>query len=211
MDYKQILNIAVLAGEIMLRSGAETYRVEDTMKHILNTAGTEVAEAFVMMTGIVATLDNQDMEMLTAMRRVHDRGTNMHRIVQVNEISRRYCRGGGVKETLVSAAVGCILAFLITLGKKIQMSSFILNAICAFGVAVTAACVNRVTSGWNLDIVIISSLMPLVPGVAITNAIRDTLRGDYISGGARILEAFLTAAAIGLGAGTGMIFVGGIV
>ena len=27
------------------------------------------------------------------MRRVHDRGTNMHRIVQVNEISRRYCRG----------------------------------------------------------------------------------------------------------------------
>ena len=175
----------------------------------------------------------------------------MHRIVQVNEISRRYCRGemtveetykelkqikgkqysvavynlatilvpvgfaplfgGGVKETLVSAAVGCILAFLITLGKKIQMSSFILNAICAFGVAVTAACVNRVTSGWNLDIVIISSLMPLVPGVAITNAIRDTLRGDYISGGARILEAFLTAAGIGLGAGTGMIFVGGIV
>ena len=246
MEYKQILNIAVLAGEIMLRSGAETYRVEDTMKHILNTARTEVAEAFVMMTGIVATLDNPDMEMLTAMRRVHDRGTNMHRIVQVNEISRRYCRGemtveetykelkqikgkqysvavynlavgfaplfgGGVKETLVSAAVGCILAFLITLGKKIQMSSFILNAICAFGVAVTAACVNRVTSGWNLDIVIISSLMPLVPGVAITNAIRDTLRGDYISGGARILEAFLTAAAIGLGAGTGMIFVGGIV
>ena len=240
MEYKQILNIAVLAGEIMLRSGAETYRVEDTMKHILNTARTEVAEAFVMMTGIVATLDNPDMEMLTAMRRVHDRGTNMHRIVQVNEISRRYCRGEmTVEETykelkqikgkqysvavynlatiLVPVgfaplfAVGCILAFLITLGKKIQMSSFILNAICAFGVAVTAACVNRVTSGWNLDIVIISSLMPLVPGVAITNAIRDTLRGDYISGGARILEAFLTAAAIGLGAGTGMIFVGGIV
>ena len=50
MEYKQILNIAVLAGEIMLRSGAETYRVEDTMKHILNTARTEVAEAFVMMT-----------------------------------------------------------------------------------------------------------------------------------------------------------------
>ena len=29
MEYKQILNIAVLAGEIMLRSGAETYRVEE--------------------------------------------------------------------------------------------------------------------------------------------------------------------------------------
>ena len=84
---------------------------------------------------------------------------------------------GGVKETLVSAAVGCILAFLITLGKKIQMSSFILNAICAFGVAVTAACVNRVTSGWNLDIAIIS--LSDAPGARRSDhhAIRDTLRG----------------------------------
>ena len=93
MEYKQILNVAVLAGEIMLRSGSRTYRVEDTMKHILNTAGTEVAEAFVMMTGIVATIDDPNMEMITAMRRVHDRGTNMHRIVRVNEISRKYCTG----------------------------------------------------------------------------------------------------------------------
>lgn len=34
MDVKSIANMAVLAGEIMLRSGAETYRVEDTIKHI---------------------------------------------------------------------------------------------------------------------------------------------------------------------------------
>ena len=39
MDDKSIANMAVLAGEIMLRSGAETYRVEDTIKHILDTAG----------------------------------------------------------------------------------------------------------------------------------------------------------------------------
>ena len=36
MDDKSIANMAVLAGEIMLRSGAETYRVEDTIKHILD-------------------------------------------------------------------------------------------------------------------------------------------------------------------------------
>ena len=56
----------------------------------------------------------------------------------------------------------------------------------------------------NMDTVIISCIMPLVPGVAITNAIRDTLRGDYISGGARALEAFVTAAAVAIGAGAGM-------
>ena len=55
-----------------------------------------------------------------------------------------------------------------------------------------------------MDTVIISSIMPMVPGVAITNAIRDTLRGDYISGGARALEAFVTAAAVAIGVGVGI-------
>ena len=40
MDDKSIANMAVIAGEFMLRSGAETDRVEDTFKHILDTAGT---------------------------------------------------------------------------------------------------------------------------------------------------------------------------
>ena len=42
--------------------------------------------------------------------------------------------------------------------------------------------------------------MPLVPGLAITNAIRDTLYGDYLSGLARALEACLTAIVIAGGA-----------
>ena len=60
----------------------------------------------------------------------------------------------------------------------------------------------------NLDIVIISSIMPLVPGVAITNAVRDTLQGDYISGCARVLEAFLKAAGIAVGIALGLILMG---
>jgi uncharacterized membrane protein YjjP (DUF1212 family) len=41
--------------------------------------------------------------------------------------------------------------------------------------------------------------MPLVPGVAITNALRDLLAGDLMSGAARILEAALTAVAVAMG------------
>ena len=62
----------------------------------------------------------------------------------------------------------------------------------------------------NMDTVIISAIMPLVPGVAITNAIRDTLQGDYLSGGARVLEAFLKAASIALGVGIGMALFGAV-
>lgn len=260
MDDKSIANMAVLAGEIMLRSGAETYRVEDTIKHILDTAGaarisgtetggsesdgTVRTESLVMLTGIIVTIERPGQEAITVMRRVHDRGTNIHRIVDVNEISRKYCAGeltaeetweklkrikgrlytvwmynlatvlvpagfaplfgGGLREIFAAAAVGIFLAVIMTIGKRMHISSFILNMICAGGVAVAAMALKVWYPALNMDTVIISGIMPLVPGVAITNAIRDTLRGDYISGGARVLEAFVTAAAVAIGAGVGI-------
>jgi len=51
------------------------------------------------------------------------------------------------------------------------------------------------------DTIIIGVIMLLVPGVAITNAIRDTIAGDLLAGLARGVDAFLTAAAISAGAG----------
>ena len=234
MDDKSIVEMAVLAGEIMLRSGAETYRVEDTMKHILGTTGTAEAEALVMLTSIMVTVSRPGEDTVTVMRRVYDRGTNMHRIVEVNEISRKYCAGelsaeearkklknikgkqyttwmynlatvmvpagfaplfgGGLAEFISAAAAGVILAVLMTIGKRIRLGGFVLNVLCAAGVAAAAAVLKVTEPVVNMDTVIISSIMPMVPGVAITNAIRDTLRGDYISGGARALEAFVTAA-----------------
>lgn len=46
--------------------------------------------------------------------------------------------------------------------------------------------------------------MLLVPGLAITNAVRDTIAGDLVSGVTRGLEAFLTA--VGIAVGTGIVF-----
>ena len=51
----------------------------------------------------------------------------------------------------------------------------------------------------NYSIVIIGSVMPLVPGVPLTNAVRDLLAGHILSGIARATEALLTAVAIGMG------------
>jgi len=54
------------------------------------------------------------------------------------------------------------------------------------------------------------AVMPLVPGVAITNSFRDILAGHLISGMARGTEAIFTAAAIGVGIATIFTLVGGI-
>ena len=62
MDYKLLMNTAVLAGEIMLKSGAETYRVEDTMNHILHLASLHSAESFVVSTDIINCLSFNAMD-----------------------------------------------------------------------------------------------------------------------------------------------------
>lgn len=58
-----------------------------------------------------------------------------------------------------------------------------------------------VSSGIALEVdkVIIGSVMPLVPGLLITNAVRDLIAGHLIAGIAKGAEAFLTAFAIGIG------------
>ena len=61
----------------------------------------------------------------------------------------------------------------------------------------------------NRDIVIISAIMLLVPGLAITNAIKDSVNGDLVSGLARATEAIFVAIAIALGSGLCMIMLGG--
>ena len=45
--------------------------------------------------------------------------------------------------------------------------------------------------------------MVLLPGMAMTTGIRDTLEGDFMSGSARMIEAFVIAASIAVGIGVG--------
>lgn len=53
--------------------------------------------------------------------------------------------------------------------------------------------------GTELDTIIIGSVMPLVPGLLITNAVRDLMAGHFVSGLSKGAEAFLTSFAIGAG------------
>lgn len=248
MDAQLLMKTAALAGELMLCSGAETYRVEDTMHHILKTADNlEMAEVLVIMTGITATIKQKDENVISIVKRVNSRSTNMSLIMEVNDISRRYCGeeitleeaykelsglkkniysrlenrlgvlgicvgfaiffGGGIREMLVTLLVGLVLTGCMTIGEKMQFHAFLQDVFGAFGIAVSSLLLSNLVKV-NLDTVIISSIMPMVPGVAITNAVRDTLQGDYLSGGARVLEAFLKAAGIAVGIAIGLLLMG---
>ena len=53
--------------------------------------------------------------------------------------------------------------------------------------------------GLNIDKIIIGDIMLLIPGIAITNAMRDMLAGDTVAGALRLIESLLWAGALALG------------
>lgn len=246
MDYRLLIDTAVLAGEIMLRNGAETYRVEDTISRMLCISNLKHIEAVVMTTSIIATISDPKMDAITVVRRVRERGTNLNKIYLVNQVSRMFCEnkidlqtafvqlkeikkqkqysmflsntciilvagfytmllGGMIFDCIIASVCGILLVLTSAIGEKIHLNQFVTTLVAS---AIMAFFANNVAYFFpviiHTDRIIIGSIMALVPGVAITNAIRDTLQGDYMSGGARALEAFIKALSIALGVGTGI-------
>lgn len=60
--------------------------------------------------------------------------------------------------------------------------------------------------GSQLDKIIIGAVMPLVPGLLITNAARDLIAGHLVSGLSKGADAGLTALAIGTGIAVAFVF-----
>lgn len=94
MDYDtELLNLALDAGEIMLRSGAETFRVQDTMLRILSVTGREKIEALALSTMLIVTLPREVKGPLSMARGVKDRSINFEKICAVNALSRAFVSG----------------------------------------------------------------------------------------------------------------------
>ena len=83
--------------------------------------------------------------------------------------------------------------------EKLEASSFFVNIV---GGAFTACgCYLAVKAGFALsqDKMIIGMLMNLVPGIALTNAMREFIAADLISGMIKFAEAVVTAIGIAIG------------
>lgn len=106
---------------------------------------------------------------------------------------------GSFADAMCALAIGMVVKFVSIGMEKNQINVFFNNAISAGVAALCSLICIHFQLADSLDIIIISSLMLLVPGLAITNAIRDTVAGDYLAGISRGAEAFLIALAIAVG------------
>ena len=107
--------------------------------------------------------------------------------------------GGSLRDMLFSPIIGVIISVVTYFAEKIDVNRVFLKFFCSF--LVTAFSFLFLKMGYiaNVDMVIIGNIMVLIPGIGLTNAIRDLFVGDSIAGMLRTVEALLLALAIGAG------------
>jgi len=241
-DPDEVLLLAADAARVVLESGGETYRAEETAVAFCSALGGAEAECFATPTGIVLSFTGVDGRVRSVVRRVATRSMNLERVARVDSLVRSVVGGGtdfdaasralgeieslggrpaqvsvlaaavgtgffallfggAWNDGLVAAAAGALVSrFAPSLGRH-GLPDFVINL--AGGAVATFLCLLAARLGLasSADAAAIGTIMLLVPGVAITNAIRDTIAGDLVAGVARGADAFMAAAAISIGSG----------
>lgn len=239
MKTNEVMEVALRAGEALLRNGAEIYRVEDTVQRICKSYNVE-AEIFALPTGIFMTVIGKDGEPVSYIRRIKSRTVDLRKIERVNSFSRslqnnpisynqaisilqeieeakgfnfalRLCIAGVnafvytvlFKGSLQEAAAAFFIGMLIYFSKEKISRAGVFNFFEDFASGMVAGAASlavvRLFPIINLYKVIIASIIILLPGVAITNAIKDALNGDIVSSQFRLAEAIFSLAAVAAG------------
>ena len=238
VDHELVVESCLLAGRLMMESGAETYRAEDTMDRMAISQKLTQSQSFVTPTGIIFS-GNKNLP--TRLVRIDARTTDLGKIASVNNVSRKLALGDITIEEaynelkqieeehktypfwiqVVAAAIASGAFLLLFGGKVMDVPTALIAGGVGYAIAdrlevrtrvkffaeflaalfVTIIATISVSSGlgYELDKIIIGSVMPLVPGLLITNAVRDLMAGSFVSGLSKGAEAFLTAFAIGAG------------
>ena len=90
MNTNELGELCLLAGKIMLESGAETYRVQETMMRIAGSFGINNPNSYVTPTGIIFSLCGTEQ---TKLAQISKRSTDLYKVIIVNSISRKISSG----------------------------------------------------------------------------------------------------------------------
>lgn len=242
MNDDQILDITTEIGRKLLECGAEIYRVEESIRRMLEAYGFADAEVFAIPSCIIVTINNETGHALSRIKRIYSSSLDFDRIDRLNNLCRHICSerptlkqikkdlktivdepgysfwtrmfftasvsasftlfyGGTFADSFFAFFIGILMFLLLSMLGTFHTNSFFQNIL---GSALVAGLSLWTTAmGWTVyyDKMIIGTLMNLVPGIAITNVMRDILGGDLLAGIIKLVESFMVAGGIALGAG----------
>ena len=240
MDYYLLADLAARLGCQLALAGAETFRVEDTVRRLLDAYGVH-CEVFAIPNSLTVSFEAANGKPLTILKRIGFHGNDLEKLEKLNALSRRICEekptadqamawlrqtltacrtyptgvfylgnvlvglgfclvfGGALSDCLWAGLIGLIIGLVTRFMDKREANPFFSTILASCLMALPAYAAAGL--GWLKcpDAAIIGALMILVPGLLITNSMRDIIYGDTNSGIFRIVQVVLSALAIALG------------
>ena len=235
MDYDGLLTLATDLGYGLLVSGAEIYRVEDSMKRLMFAYGIDRVESFVIPNCINISILTPQGKTLTQIRRMPSHGND------VDLLCRRLCRevppleearerldhitatprhyslgimllahyvasaafavffGGDLWDAFCSGFCGIAICLSNELLSHAETNPYFDTMIGAIVSAFLALILVHVGLGHHSQYIIIGAFMALVPGILFTNALRDVMVRDMVSGISKVGDALFIGVMAALG------------
>ncbi len=113
--------------------------------------------------------------------------------------------GGDFIDAITASIGACIIVFTERYLNTREDNEFVYYYIVSLITALATSILVEFGIGHNIDKIMIGEIMLVIPGVAMTNAIRDLLMGDTGSGMLRFINAVIIAGIIAAGFATALL------
>ncbi len=163
MDYRSLLDTTTEIGYQLAMSGAETFRVEETITRIFAAYHIQ-AEVFAIPNCLIISLETDTQKPLTRMRRIGHHGTDLDAVERYNDLSRRICseRPGPATAAQwfantqkdvqkyplwmqILGAVFCAAGFILVYGGSYT------DAVCAIFCGLAAGLIGQLFGKWKVN------------------------------------------------------------
>jgi len=117
--------------------------------------------------------------------------------------------GGSIIDGAAAAAAGAAIMVMMNLLGRFERNQLAKSFIVSFFTGMLILLMMKLGFGEHSDKIMIGSIMLLIPGIAMTNSVRDMLIGDIATGMLRLANSLLQAVAIACGFALSILLMGG--
>lgn len=239
VETEKLLNFCCDIGRDLMQNGAEIYRVEESIQHILDAYGCPETEVFAIPSCIIVNIQEGEKNYTKSVR-IRTAANNLRKLDRLNALCWDICRetppveenrrrlaevmeepryprgvsylaygltaffftlfwGGRPIDAAAAFPCGMIVKWTLSTLGRVRANVFFTNLLAGMLMALPPLLLHRWVGGINVDKCIIGTIMLLVPGIAITNVVRDVLAGDFLTAVTRLAEVLIVAMGIAVG------------